>query len=179
MPISMKKQLQNAIDDLGFHNQTPIQEETYSKILAGKDLVGIAQTGTGKTIAYCLPLLQELSYSKQNNPRILILVPTRELVAQVVETLEQLTKYITCRVVGVYGGTNMNTQKKWLENGAGKTNPNRNGRKMVPEASRPNNMVGKWSRVIIWAVSRAMIRNNPLNNTVGRLARCWLPIEAH
>jgi hypothetical protein len=116
--INLNKQLKNAIDDLGFEQQTPIQQETYSKILGGKDLVGIAQTGTGKTIAYCLPLLQELSYSKQNNPRILILVPTRELVAQVVETLKQLTKYITCRVVGVYVGTNMNTQKKWLENGA-------------------------------------------------------------
>ena len=86
--INLNKQLKNAIDDLGFQKQTPIQKETYSKILAGKDLVGIAQTGTGKTIAYCLPLLQELSYSKQNNPRILILVPTRELVAQVVDTLE-------------------------------------------------------------------------------------------
>ena len=116
--INLNKQLKNAIADLGFKNQTPIQEETFSKILAGKDLVGIAQTGTGKTIAYCLPLLQELSYSKQNNPRLLILVPTRELVAQVVETLEQLSKYITCRIVGVYGGTNMNTQKIWLQDGA-------------------------------------------------------------
>ena len=68
--INLNKQLQNAIDDLGFQQQTPIQQETYSKILGGNDLVGIAQTGTGKTIAYCLPLLQELSYSKQNNPRI-------------------------------------------------------------------------------------------------------------
>ncbi len=116
--INLNKQLKNAINDLGFINPTPIQEATFSKILAGKDLVGIAQTGTGKTIAYCLPLLQELSYSKQNNPRILILVPTRELVAQVVETLKQLTKYITCRIVGVYGGTNMNTQKIWLQDGA-------------------------------------------------------------
>ena len=116
--INIIKQLQSAIEDLGFENQTPIQEQTFSKILSGKDLVGIAQTGTGKTIAYCLPLLQELSYSNQNNPRILILVPTRELVVQVVDTLEQLTKYITCRIVGVYGGTNMNTQKVWLEDGA-------------------------------------------------------------
>ncbi|MEC9209459.1 MAG: DEAD/DEAH box helicase [Bacteroidota bacterium] len=116
--ININKQLCNAIEDLGFENQTPIQEQTFSKILSGKDLVGIAQTGTGKTIAYCLPLLQELSYSNQNNPRILVLVPTRELVAQVVETLEELTKYITCRIVGVYGGTNMNTQKVWLQNGA-------------------------------------------------------------
>ena len=116
--INLNKQLRNAISDLGFENQTPIQEQTYSKILGGKDIVGIAQTGTGKTIAYCLPLLQELSYSNQNNPRILILVPTRELVAQVVETLKELTEYISCRIVGVYGGTNMNTQKIWLEDGA-------------------------------------------------------------
>ena len=98
--LNLNKQLRNAISDLGFENQTPIQEQTYSKILSGKDIVGIAQTGTGKTIAYCLPLLQELSYSNQNNPRILILVPTRELVAQVVETLKELTEYISCRIVG-------------------------------------------------------------------------------
>ena len=116
--INLSNQLQNAISDLGFEKQTPIQEETFSKILGGKDLVGIAQTGTGKTIAYCLPLLQELSYSNQNNPRILILVPTRELVAQVVETLKGLTEYITCRIIGVYGGTNMNTQKIMLQDGA-------------------------------------------------------------
>jgi len=116
--INLNKQLKNAIEDLGFVNQTTIQEQTFSKILAGKDLVGVAQTGTGKTIAYCLPLLQELSYSNQKNPRILILVPTRELVAQVVETLKELTQYTTCRIVGVYGGTNMNTQKIWLQDGA-------------------------------------------------------------
>ncbi|MGY8987677.1 MAG: DEAD/DEAH box helicase [Flavobacteriales bacterium] len=116
--INLSNQLQNAISDLGFDKQTPIQKETFSKILGGKDLVGIAQTGTGKTIAYCLPLLQELSYSNQNNPRILILVPTRELVAQVVETLKGLTEYITCRIIGVYGGTNMNTQKIMLQDGA-------------------------------------------------------------
>ncbi len=116
--INLNKQLRNSLDDLGFKCQTPIQEKTFSKILSGKDLVGIAQTGTGKTIAYCLPLLQELSYSKQNNPRILILVPTRELVAQVVETLEQLTSYITCRIVGVWGGTNINTQKIRMQEGA-------------------------------------------------------------
>jgi ATP-dependent RNA helicase RhlE len=116
--ININKQLQNAISDLGFEKQTPIQEESYSKILSGTNIVGIAQTGTGKTIAYCLPLLQELSYSDQKNPRILILVPTRELVTQVVETLKSLTQYINCRIVGVYGGTNMNTQKVVLQDGA-------------------------------------------------------------
>ena len=116
--INLSTQLQNAIHDLGLEKQTPIQSQTYSKILSGKDLVGIAQTGTGKTLAYCLPLLQELSYSNQNNPRVLILVPTRELVSQVVEILNELTKYITCRIIGVYGGTNINTQKIWLQDGA-------------------------------------------------------------
>ena len=116
--INLNKQLQNAIEDLFLVKQTPIQEQTFSKILGGKDLVGIAQTGTGKTIAYCLPLLQELSYSNQKDPRILILVPTRELVVQVVETLKSLTEYIDCRIVGVYGGTNMNTQKIMLQEGA-------------------------------------------------------------
>ena len=115
--INLNKKLQNAISDLGFVRQTPIQEQTYSKILSGKDLVGIAQTGTGKTLAYCLPLLHELSYSSQENPRILVLVPTRELVLQVVETLETLTEYVSCRIVGVYGGTNMNTQKMKFRDG--------------------------------------------------------------
>ena len=117
LKINLNKQLQNAISDLGFVRQTPIQERTYSKILSGKDLVGIAQTGTGKTLAYCLPLLQELSYSNQENPRILVLVPTRELVSQVVETLETLTEYVSCRIVGVYGGANMNTQKMMFRDG--------------------------------------------------------------
>ncbi len=116
--INLNKQLQNAVCDLELTKQTPIQEKTFSEILSGKDIVGIAQTGTGKTIAYCLPLLQELSYSDQKNPRILILVPTRELVVQVVETLESLTQYISCRIVGVYGGTNINTQKIKLQDGA-------------------------------------------------------------
>ncbi len=116
--INLNKQLQNAVSDLELTKQTPIQEKTFSEILSGTDIVGIAQTGTGKTIAYCLPLLQELSYSDQKNPRILILVPTRELVVQVVETMESLTQYISCRIVGVYGGTNINTQKIKLQDGA-------------------------------------------------------------
>ena len=116
--INLNKQLQNAVSDLELTKQTPIQEKTFSEILSGTDIVGISQTGTGKTIAYCLPLLQELSYSDQNNPRILILVPTRELVVQVVETMESLTQYISCRIVGVYGGANINTQKIKLQDGA-------------------------------------------------------------
>ena len=113
----LKKQLQNAIIELGFTQPTPIQVESFSVILSGKDMVGIAQTGTGKTLAYMLPLLEELKYRTSNNPRILILVPTRELVVQVVQMIKELCTYITVRVVGVYGGTNINTQKEAVSKG--------------------------------------------------------------
>lgn len=116
--LKLKKQLQNAISDLGFEKPSPIQSEAYSSILAGTDFVGIAQTGTGKTIAYLLPILQDLKYSEQPHPRVLIMAPTRELVIQIVEQIEKLTTYMTIRVVGVYGGSNnINSQKKELANG--------------------------------------------------------------
>ncbi len=108
--LKLSKQLNRAIEDLGIDNPTPIQVEAYPVILSGKDLVGIAQTGTGKTFAYLLPLLKDLKFSKEIHPRILILVPTRELVLQVVEQVKSLTTYTNTRVLGVYGGTNMNTQ---------------------------------------------------------------------
>lgn len=85
--------------------------------MSGRDVVGIAQTGTGKTFAYLLPLLRMLKYSEQKNPRILIMVPTRELVVQVVEEIEKLAKYINVRVAGVYGGVNINTQHQDLMQG--------------------------------------------------------------
>ena len=115
--FKIKKQLLNALIDLGFEKPTPIQEASYSPILAGSDFVGIAQTGTGKTMAYLLPVLQDLKYSDQSHPRVLILVPTRELVIQIVEQIEKLTAYLSVRVLGVYGGTNINTQKRAINEG--------------------------------------------------------------
>ncbi len=109
--LNLSKALKNAVDDLGFETPTPIQEESHPVILSGANMIGIAQTGTGKTLAYLLPLLQDLKYGKQVNPRILILVPTRELVMQVVEQIEALTRYMTVRILGIYGGVNINTQK--------------------------------------------------------------------
>lgn len=108
--FNLTKQLKNAMDDLGFDQPTPVQDQTYSVILSGKDMVGIAQTGTGKTLAYMLPLLHQHKFSKQINPRILVIVPTRELVLQVVDRIEDFAKYMSLRVLGVYGGTNINTQ---------------------------------------------------------------------
>jgi len=110
--FDFNKHLFNAIDELGFKTPTPIQLETYSLIRSGKDVVGIAQTGTGKTFAYSLPIIEDFKFSKQDNPRVLILVPTRELVLQVVEEIKKLTKYMNIRTLGLYGGTNINTQKK-------------------------------------------------------------------
>ena len=115
--FNLKRQLKNAIDDLGFDTPTPIQAQTYSVVRSGKDLVGIAQTGTGKTLAYLLPILEGMEFSKDLNPKVLILVPTRELVQQVVDQAEDLAKYMTIRVLGVYGGANINTQAISLSKG--------------------------------------------------------------
>ena len=115
--LDLSNQLQYAIDDLGFENPTPIQEKAFSVVRSGKDVVGIAQTGTGKTFAYMLPLLRDLKFSKQKHPRVLVLVPTRELVLQVVDEIEKLAKYTNVRVLGVYGGTNINTQKQAILQG--------------------------------------------------------------
>ncbi len=107
LPTSLTK----AIQDLGFEKPTPIQEKAFSVILSGKDVMGIAQTGTGKTFAYLLPILKQWKFQKTDAPRVLILVPTRELVVQVVEEIEKLTKYMSVRTLGIYGGVNINTQK--------------------------------------------------------------------
>ena len=115
--LSIQKSLLNAIKDLDFVKPTPIQREAYPKILSGNNVVGIAQTGTGKTLAYSLPILQELNYSKSYKPRVLIIVPTRELVVQVVNQIELYTKYITVRIVGVFGGVNIKTQQAFLSEG--------------------------------------------------------------
>ncbi|MBC3759950.1 DEAD/DEAH box helicase [Hyunsoonleella sp. SJ7] len=115
--LNLNTPLYNALDDLGFSTPTPIQAEAFNVVASGRDVVGIAQTGTGKTFAYMLPILRNLKFSKQDNPRVLVLVPTRELVVQVVEEIEKLSKYINNRVLGVYGGTNINTQKQAVAQG--------------------------------------------------------------
>lgn len=115
--LTLTTPLLNALEDLNLSTPTPIQERSLPVILSGRDMVGIAQTGTGKTLAYLLPLLKTLKYSEQKNPRVLILVPTRELVVQVVEELEKLTKYMNIRILGIYGGTNINTQKQQVAQG--------------------------------------------------------------
>ncbi|PCJ65691.1 MAG: DEAD/DEAH box helicase [Bacteroidetes bacterium] len=115
--LNVSRQLLNAIEDLGFKKPTPIQEEAYPVVMSGTNIVGIAQTGTGKTLAYMLPILQEIKFSKDYKPTVIILVPTRELVVQVVEQIELFTKYMSTRVLGVFGGVNIKTQMGVLTQG--------------------------------------------------------------
>jgi ATP-dependent RNA helicase RhlE len=115
--FNLNKQLVNALTDLGYTTPTTIQQKVFSVVMSGADVCGIAQTGTGKTFAYLLPLLNLWKYSKEKDPQILIVVPTRELVAQVVEAVKKLTHYLSVDAIGVYGGANINAQKLELQNG--------------------------------------------------------------
>ena len=105
------------MDELGFTTPTPIQEKSFAVIMSGRDMMGIAQTGTGKTFAYLLPLLKLYKFTPTHTPKIVILVPTRELVVQVVEEVETLTQYMSVRTLGIYGGVNINTQKTSVYHG--------------------------------------------------------------
>lgn len=109
--LDLPKSLQKALDELGFETPTPIQVKSMPVITSGRDMMGIAQTGTGKTFAYLLPILKQWKFAKTHVPRVVIIVPTRELVVQVAEEVEKLAKYMSVRVLGVYGGVNINTQK--------------------------------------------------------------------
>lgn len=115
--LNLTKPLLNALSDIGFESPTPIQEKAFPIIMSGKDAVGIAQTGTGKTFAYLLPILRQLTFSEQRQPRVLIVVPTRELVVQVVSEVEKLATYMHARCVGVYGGGNISIQKQKVYDG--------------------------------------------------------------
>ena len=97
LPISVQK----AITDLGFIHPTPIQEKSFSVIMSGRDMMGIAQTGTGKTFAYLLPLLKLYKFTPTNTPKIVILVPTRELVVQVEPNIDDISKNIISVLVNI------------------------------------------------------------------------------
>ena len=115
--FNLSNPLWNALDDAEITIPTSIQKKTFTTIMSGRDVVGIAQTGTGKTLAYLLPLLRTWSFTKSRHATILIIVPTRELVMQVVETAEMLTKYMNVVIRGVFGGTNLKTQAYTLTEG--------------------------------------------------------------
>lgn len=108
--LNLNKPLLNALEDLGLSTPSTIQERAFAVIMSGKDVCGIAQTGTGKTFAYLLPCLRQYQFNKKKEPQILIVVPTRELVIQVLEQIEKLAKYMSLSAVGVYGGVNLKPQ---------------------------------------------------------------------
>ncbi len=115
--LNLNAPLLNALDDIGLKTPTTIQQKVFSVVLSGVDVCGIAQTGTGKTFAYLLPMLRQFRFSKDPHPQMLIIVPTRELVVQVTDAVKKLAKYMTFHAVGVYGGVNMKPQIAAMENG--------------------------------------------------------------
>ena len=115
--LKLNKQLLNAVEELGYKSPTPVQQKTIPAILAGHDIIGIAQTGTGKTAAYLLPLLYKIKYAQGQIPRALILAPSKELAIQIFENLQQLSKYCGTRNVCLYGGIGPKTQIEQIEAG--------------------------------------------------------------
>jgi ATP-dependent RNA helicase RhlE len=115
--FKLNKQLLTAIAELGFQAPTAIQSKAIPCILGGQDVLGVAQTGTGKTAAYLIPLLMKIKYAQGKDPRALILVPTRELVVQVTSQVAQLAKYTDLRTVSLYGGVGPKTQIEAIANG--------------------------------------------------------------
>ncbi|MFN8285769.1 MAG: DEAD/DEAH box helicase [Chitinophagales bacterium] len=116
--LNLNNPLLNALGDLGYQTPTTIQHKAFPVVMSGRDVVGIAQTGTGKTLGYLLPILRQWEFSKKKETRVLVLVPTRELVVQVVETARKLSAYMSISIEGVYGGGNINMQMAALSQGA-------------------------------------------------------------
>ncbi|MFY8078311.1 MAG: DEAD/DEAH box helicase [Flavobacteriales bacterium] len=115
--LKLTRQFLDAVKELGYESPSEIQEKVIPRVLGGQDVIGIAQTGTGKTAAYVLPLLQLLKYPQGDEPRALILVPTKELVVQVEEQIQSLCKYTELRYVALYGGVGPKTQIETIKKG--------------------------------------------------------------
>jgi len=118
--IGLNSKILKAISDKGYIEPSPIQEKSIPPILKGKDLLASAQTGTGKTAGFTLPMLNILSerpFEKRRKIRALILTPTRELAAQIYENVKEYSKYTRIKSTVVFGGVNQNPQVKSLEQG--------------------------------------------------------------
>lgn len=115
--FNLNRQLLNAVADAGFTIATPIQEKAIAPVLSGQDIFGIAETGTGKTAAYLLPLLMQLKYAQGDKPRALILAPTRELAMQINEHAIMFAKYTDLRSVVVFGGIGSKAQSEAIQAG--------------------------------------------------------------
>src|SRR3989449_11073842 len=105
-------------ESLGYTEPTPIQEQAIPVILSGRDLIGCAETGTGKTAAFLLPIIQKISERSRPGIRVLVLAPTRELALQIQKNYGELNRVKTNRSVIVIGGANIRTQISELRTGA-------------------------------------------------------------
>ena len=115
--LGLDERLLQALADVGYETPSPIQQACIPPLLAGRDLLGEAQTGTGKTAAFALPLLQRLDLDKLA-PQILVLTPTRELAIQVAEAFQRYAKHMGgLHVLPVYGGQGMDQQLRQLRRG--------------------------------------------------------------
>jgi ATP-dependent RNA helicase RhlE len=115
--FKLNRQLLNAIEELGFTTPTEIQRKSIPLILGGQEVIGIAQTGTGKTAAYMLPLLMKIKFAKESDPRALVLAPTKELVIQLTEHAKRFAAYTDIRIMAVYGGIGLKGQAEEIKNG--------------------------------------------------------------
>ena len=115
--LGLEATLLTALDTLGYEEPTPIQREAIPSLLAGRDLLGQAATGTGKTAAFTLPLLQRIAHSPRRHPSALILVPTRELAIQVSEAVRRYGKELRTTVLPIYGGQAIGPQFHALKRG--------------------------------------------------------------
>jgi len=115
--LGLQPEIQTALDELGYTEPTPIQEQAIPELLAGNDVIGQAQTGTGKTAAFGLPLLQYLDPSSEDVQAI-VLTPTRELCIQVTQALRAYAEHVPVEIVAVFGGAPIRSQQAQLRAGA-------------------------------------------------------------
>src|SRR3989338_8653292 len=115
--INLIEPLQRALAQQGYTTPTPIQLKSIPDILAGKDLIGIAQTGTGKTAAFVLPILQKMSEKYPRTLRTLVLAPTRELAAQIGESFSAYGEFLKFKHTVIFGGVGQGSQVNALSRG--------------------------------------------------------------
>ena len=116
--LGLSAPILNALADVGYETPSPIQARSIPPLLEGRDLLGMAQTGTGKTAAFALPLLQRID-TAANHPQMLILAPTRELALQVATACEKYSKHLPgLRTLSIYGGQGYDSQIRGLRRGA-------------------------------------------------------------
>lgn len=115
--FNLNRQLLNAVAEAGFSAPTEIQQKAIPLIMGGQEVIGIAQTGTGKTAAYLLPILMKVKYAQGKEPRVLILAPTKELTLQIASHTQQLSKYTDLKVLPIYGGVGAKAQIEKIQEG--------------------------------------------------------------